>query len=423
MRLLQKSFRSQIVYKLLLVLLSIPLSIAFISYIIRNEVDDLLLFYRDEFLAHVKEFEHLKNFEADLAVLNSVGHEIELVKYNNRPYEDTFQTVYEYDSAHSETHPFRTLTSKVEVKGRPYLLTVRTSLVNNNGLVLTLGVAQGILAILLVTGLALINRHLSKKLWKPFYKTLNALKAYKLDKHQEISFEPTEIIEFSDLNKAVEHLTEKNRKVFLQQKEFIENLSHEIQTPLAILHSKIDMLMQSPELNEEQSLAIQDVVSSLQRLTKLNKSMLLLSKIENRQFTETESFDVAQVVNILVTNLKHLADMRDIIIACDAETLLINGNKTLVEVLITNLITNAIRYNKPGGQIIIATENNQLMITNTGEPLKIPIENLYNRFAKGTDHKGTGLGLSIVRKICDISTYELNYSYSNSMHRFSVKFR
>ncbi|UII34583.1 HAMP domain-containing histidine kinase [Fulvivirga ulvae] len=422
MRLLQKSFRSQIIYKLLLVLLSIPLFIAFISYIIENEVDDLLLLYRDEFIDHVKDLEYLEHLETDLVVLNNVVHEIDLVEFSDAPYQDTFETIYEYDSIHDQTHPFRTLTSKVLVKGKPYLLTVRTSIVNNKGLILTLGVAQGLLAIVLVTGLALINRHLSQKLWKPFYKTLNALKAYKLDKHKEISFEPTEISEFSDLNKAVERLTERNRKIFLQQKEFIENLSHELQTPLAILHSKVDMLMQSPDLSEEQSLAIQDLVQSLQRLTKLNKGLLLLSKIENHQFTETETFDVSELVSILVSNIVHLADMRGINISSHLSTLNINGNKTLVEVLVTNLITNAIRYSDPGGEVTITTHNGIFTITNTGARLKVPLEKLFNRFAKGSEHKGTGLGLSIVKRICDTNMYELKYNYSNNTHCFSVVF-
>ncbi|GAA0892806.1 HAMP domain-containing sensor histidine kinase [Fulvivirga kasyanovii] len=420
MRLLQKSFRSQIVYKVLLVLLSIPLSITFISYIIENEVDELLLLYRDEFIDHVKD---LENLETDLVVLNNVVHEIDLMEFNDAPYKDTYKTIYEYDSIHDQTHPFRTLTSKVIIKNKPYLLTVRSSLVNSDGLVLTLGVAQSILAILLVTGLALINRRLSIKLWKPFYKTLKALKAYQLDKHQEISFEPTEIAEFSDLNKAVEHLTERNRKIFLQQKEFIENLSHELQTPLAILHSKIDMLMQSPDLNEEQSLVIQDLVQSLQRLTKLNKNMLLLSKIENMQFTETEAFDVSRLVSTLASNIAHLADMRGIVISCKLNTLSINGNKTLVEVLVTNLITNAVRYSDAGGQVNINVENSVLTITNTGTPLKVPAEKLFNRFAKGSEHKGTGLGLSIVKKICDINGYAVRYSYHTGMHSFSIDFK
>lgn len=422
MRLLQKSLRSLLTYSLLLVTLSIPLSLISINYILLNEVDETLLLYRDEFIKHVRHFEYLEDLETDLLLLDDVVYDIDIRETDTSPQPDFFTTIHEPDSIENTPRPFRILVSKIKVKDKPYLLTMRISLANNNDVVMTLVTAQVIVALLLALGLVFINRKLSKKLWKPFYKTLNNLKEYELDKHKEIDLDQTEIIEFNDLNKTVRNLTERNRKVFLQQKEFIENVSHEMQTPLAILHSQVDMLMQSPNLSEDQSLLIEEVASSMQRLAKLNKNMLLLTKIENEQFTEQETCDMKVLIGSLVQQLKPMADVQGISIRCVLNTHHVTVNKTLLEVLLMNLLTNAIRYNESSGQVVILNEDGQFTIGNTGEPLKIPGEKLFDRFVKGTPNHGTGLGLAIVKKICDTCGYKLTYAYLDGMHQFSVTF-
>ena len=192
--------------------------------------------------------------------------------------------------------PFRQLSTSVVVKGKPYLLTVEMSLVDNNELVMAIGLVQVALSIVLIAGLLFLNRSLSKRLWKPFYKTLDQLKAYELDKNESVAIEKSDITEFDDFNKTVSHLTERNRKVFLNQKEFIENASHELQTPIAIFQSKLDQLMQSSSLSQSEAETIFELETTAQRMARLNKNLLLLSKIDNEQFLDTEEIDLSILI-------------------------------------------------------------------------------------------------------------------------------
>ena len=144
---------------------------------------------------------------------------------------------------------------------------------------------------------------MSRKLWKPFYDTLTQLKAYELDKSEPINPQNTNIVEFDDLNKTIGHLITRNRKIFLQQKEFIENASHEMQTPLAIFQSKLDNFMQNPRLTEKEAMEILEMEQSVNRMSRLNKNLLLLSKIDNDQFADVEEIELTQVAIPIVENL------------------------------------------------------------------------------------------------------------------------
>jgi signal transduction histidine kinase len=228
---------------------------------------------------------------------------------------------------------------------------------------------------------------------------LNELKAYEVTGHVPIRTEDTNIVEFDDLNKTVSHLTERSRKVFLQQKEFIENASHELQTPLAIFQSKLDVLMQNVTLNEQNASVILELEDTAQRMSRLNKSLLLLSQIDNEQFTSKESVDAALVMNTILNNLRPFADAEGIRIATSFQPLDLHVNKTLLEVLFTNLLSNAIRHTEKGGTIEIKLAERRMTISNTGVPLKSDAEKLFERFYKESkDHRSTGLGLAIVKR-------------------------
>lgn len=243
MRLLQVSLRSLLLYSLVLVLISIPVSIFSIREIINEEVDETLALHTNQFVQHIKSYEYLEDLEMDLKIWDLLSYDIILTPTDGMSVVQKYETISMYDSIEHESHPFRTLSTSIVIKDMPYLLTIRMSLVDNEELVMALGIVQITLIVLLATGLLLINRSLSRKLWKPFYNTLNQLKAYELDKSESIKPERTNIVEFADFNKTVSHLTDRNRKVYLEQKEFIENASHELQTPLSIFQSKLNNLM------------------------------------------------------------------------------------------------------------------------------------------------------------------------------------
>jgi signal transduction histidine kinase len=423
MRLLQVSLRSLLIYSLLVVLISIPISIFSIREILNEEVDESLQAHTEQFLRHIKSYEYLEDLDTDLHVFDQLSYDIQISEGHGNEVVREFKTISGYDSLEQEERPLRQLSSSVVIKGKPYILTVSLSLVDNEELVWAIGSVQAFLIILLATGLLLLNRSLSRRLWKPFYRTINQLKAYELDKNEVFTPENTNIIEFDDLNQTVSHLTARNKRIYQQQKEFIENASHELQTPLAIFQSKLDLLMQSPTLSETDATIMLEMESTAQRMARLNKSLLLLSKIDNEQFTALEDIELAVLINRRVADLKSMADIDKITLSVDVDSFTLHANKTLMEVLLTNLLHNAVRHASQQGQVFVTLHGNKLTIRNTGNPLKMRPEEMFERFRK--EHSGensTGLGLAIVKQICDTCSYQLHYQYTGNVHTFSVTF-
>lgn len=424
MRLLQVGLRSLLLYSLILVIISIPVSLFSIREILNEEVDESLKLNSGQFLKHIKNFEYLDDLETDLHVLDQLSYNIHIKPSAKGNTGSNFQTIMLYDSIEGDVRPFRQLSSSVVIKGKPYLLTIRMSLVDGQDLIVAIGIVQVALIILLTMGLILLNRSLSKKLWKPFYKTLNQLKAYEIDKNESIETEKTNIIEFDDLNKAIRSLTDRNRKVFLQQKEFIENASHELQTPLAVFQSKLDVLMQSPALSQSDAETLSELEATAQRMARLNKNLLLLSKIDNEQFTATEQIALDKLTQEILNNVKPMAEMNAIIITSLIEPLTLVANKALIEVLITNLLHNAVRHSPANGKIQVHISGKKLEVSNIGEPVKMEPDKMFERFSKETANtSSTGLGLAIVKKICDTCQYHLQYNYQNGMHVFCITFQ
>ncbi|HRE65706.1 MAG TPA: HAMP domain-containing sensor histidine kinase [Cyclobacteriaceae bacterium] len=423
MRLLQVSLRSMLLYALVLVLVSIPVSLFSIREIINEEVDESLALHADQFARHIKNYEYLDDLDLDLRIWDQLSYDIVLEPSKGELTDKQYKTGSMYDSLEQEMHPFRALSLPVVIKGKPYLLTVYHSLVDNDELITALLIVQAILILLLVSGLLLLNRALSKKLWEPFYSTLEQLKAYELDKNETISTQKTNITEFDDLNKTVGHLTERNRQVFLQQKEFIENASHELQTPISIFQSKLDNLMQIQGLTEAGAATILDLEEAAQRMARLNKNLLLLSKIDNDQFNHAEEIDLSKLAEGLLSNLRPMADLDVISIESSFAPLSIKANLTLIEVLLTNLFHNAIRHTTPNGKVVVEIVDRKLIVSNTGNPLKMNPDKMFDRFSReGNGENSSGLGLAIVKKICDTSSFGLDYSFHSGIHTFSVLF-
>lgn len=410
------------VYALILVLISIPVSFFLIENLSNEEVDESLAFRLDQFEEHIKLYESLADIETDLEVMDRLIVDIDIAPATTLK-ERRFATVEHYDSLERESSPYREVSTGVMIQGKMYHLTIRTSLLDNKELVETLVVVQATLAIFLAGGLLLLSRALSRRLWKPFYNTLSQLKAYELDKAGPIDTVKSNIVEFDDLNKAVQHLTERNRRIYLEQKEFIENASHELQTPLAVFQSKLDNLMQSASLTENEAQEILDLEQVLLKMSRLNKNLLLLSKIDNDQFTETETVDVARIAQTLVQDLQLMSDVEGVTFQTSFAPLTIRANVTLIEVLLTNLFQNAVRHSTDKGIIQFETGERFVRVANTGTPLMMKPEKMFERFQKETrNERSTGIGLAIVKKICDANHYNVSYQYNDGMHIFIVTF-
>ncbi|MBW8687405.1 sensor histidine kinase [Chitinophaga rhizophila] len=277
--------------------------------------------------------------------------------------------------------------------------------------------------LLLMIGFILLNRSISRSLWQPFYKSLAQIKHFNLDQQQPLAFEQTDIEEFAELNQSLSKLIAGNIAVYNQQKEFADNASHELQTPLAIIQSKLDLLLQTKFMTDTQYELIEEANKALSRVTRINKNLLLLTKIENSQFMDKEHIDLSLLLEntlVLFSNFsddKHLSFDQQI-----KPAVFIEGNKILLEILLNNLITNTIRYTAPGNTILVQLTDSSLTMANPGTA-GLQEEQVFKRFgATSVQTPGTGLGLSLVKQICNRYQWKATYTYADGRHIFTITF-
>jgi len=276
-----------------------------------------------------------------------------------------------------------------------------------------------IVAILLVS--LLINRWQLRRLWKPFYNTLSVVEKFRLGEKAVPRFEHSPVTEFNFLNTTIsQFIRDADREYFLL-KEFTENASHELQTPLAIVRSTLDVMMQDEKLSESQSQSLQAAYSAIQKMSRLNQSLLLLNKIENRQFSNIISFDLKTMVQEKMSDWQELWQGRSLGISSNLESASVYMNEQLAEMMVSNLFSNAARHTPVGGHIFIHLSEKIFEISNSAADGPLDQEKLFKRFSRvgqTTDHHG--LGLSIVKQIADVSGMKISYRFLNGNHIFSV---
>ena len=420
MKLLSRTIQNYVLFSALLFAICTPLFYFAIQQLFVHEMDGVLLAHKKDF---VKSSQYLTT-EDDFALYHMMNKEFILTPLSAPSTKDTLFTIESYDSLHGGVIPFRTYVSGVHIHNKPYQLTIQESMVSSRDLVSAIVAIQAGLLTFLFLGLVFINRKLSRTIWHPFYKILERLKLYQLDKDTSIELPHSTTAEFRDLSSAIAQLISNNRNAYESQKEFTENASHEIQTPLAVLTGKLDLLMQT-ELTEHQAELIGNIHASALRLSRLNRNLLLLAKIENNQFQTLEEVECGEMITNLLQQFEESIHSKKITIkyANPQNTLSIKSNRALIEILLSNLISNAIRYAPTNSAIVIERTAQYFEISNEGAPLKKP-EAVFERFTReGTTFIGTGLGLAIAKKIIDQLGYRLTYEYKDGHHHFKIVFR
>ena len=317
---------------------------------------------------------------------------------------------------------FRQLIFPISIAGQQYEVAVSKSLQETDHLVrTTLWVTLATILIILIV-FVLINRYVLKELWKPFYQALDAMKGFTLQKDQPLGLAPTGTDEFSLLNRSISDLTQRAKFDYLSLKTFSENASHEIQTPIAIIRSKIELLAQDEYLTERQSGTLQAIAESVHRLSTLNSSLLLLAKIENRQFQEAREIDLEEVLQQKIADFQELWEMYRISLTVSMEKAFISMNPELLDILLNNLFANATKHNRQQGMIAVELRPGLLKVSNTSNQGKLNTERLYERFYKASpSRENNGLGLSIIRTIADASGITLSYDYADNRHEFLLR--
>ncbi|MCF8303358.1 MAG: HAMP domain-containing histidine kinase [Bacteroidales bacterium] len=245
-----------------------------------------------------------------------------------------------------------------------------------------------------------------------------------MEKEQPIQLKDSGITEFKELNQAICKLTEKIKTDYQTLKEFTENASHEMQSPLSVLHTKLEETIQHPELSEDQLKQINKALVAARQLSRLNHSLLLLAKIENRQFSQAAEIDMAEALTNTLKLFEDLTATKNITIEKSLENrVLVTTDPLLVNTLLSNLIGNAIKHNVSNGKIRIELNNNMLKIGNTGPTLNSPPDKMFERFVKGVpSSRSLGLGLAIAKKICEIKGWKISYNLYNEWHEIRILF-
>jgi len=269
-----------------------------------------------------------------------------------------------------------------------------------------------------------VNRHSIKSALSVFYSTIRKLEDFELRKLQTLTLETAEVQEIKKLNEVFEKMATQIYNDFEAQKEYTENVSHELQTPLAIISSKADELMQADNLSKEQMEQLALLLETTNRLSKINQALIFLTKIDNRFYTQGSTFSLNDLIKEKLQIFDSAIQEKKLILELDLLDIThINMNPYLAETLIINLIKNAIIHNTSGGVLRIQLRNNALSISNSGSPLSFPEKDIFKRFTRSENSKkNLGIGLSIVQRICELYTFKIAYTFG-SEHQFKIIFK
>jgi signal transduction histidine kinase len=418
MKLFAKYNRINVVSTVIIFLLGCLAFSLLIRYVVINQVDEDLKIEKNEIITYINKYNRLP------AVVEV--HD-QYTTYRQIPEQQTTDTKIfthsGYDAVEHEKELQRTIEFNINVTGTWYEVKVSKSLEATNDLIQTIILITVMLVLLIVGATFIINRIVLRKLWQPFYNTLEKTHNFDVNSAQRLNFNTTNIDEFNYLNNTLTDTFSKAQNDYKTLKEFTENASHEMQTPLAVIQSKLDLLIQNEKLSESESHAIQGAYTSLQSLSRLNQSLLLLAKIENNQFSEQTNIDLKELLQSKSDQFSELWNNKGLTVQTNLLEKNIKGNIHLVDILVNNLLSNATKHNTENGTITVVL-NDALQITNTGIQYALDENKMYKRFARqNNSNDDQGLGLSIIHQICITSGYNCVYYFEEpDLHSFIINF-
>lgn len=390
---------------------------------IMDETDDMLRSYRDIFIKKALNDTTLLNttFETTFDRYSIQPIDMELV----RDYKERWYNEEMYFPEGDEHIPVRVYKSIFRAPGDQYYeLEVKMSTMERDDMIQTLIIYLVALFLLLIISLGIGAGIILRKSFTPLKKLLHWIHSLVPGKPVPPIDNDTRITEFRQLNEAAFEMSVANLRVYELQKQFTENASHELQTPLAVVRNKLDQFTQQEELTGKQLSDIAQIYESLNVAIKLNKSMLLLSRIENRQFQNSVDVDFNTVVNDISSDLAEIYAHKGIRISIEnKDHSMASMNETLAGILIANLLKNAYLHTANNGNITVVVEKRILNIYNTGEQA-LDQDKVFKRFYQPSvkQEHSSGLGLSIVKSICDIYQFGLSYTFTGREHLFSIRF-
>ncbi|MBE9460279.1 sensor histidine kinase [Dyadobacter subterraneus] len=418
MKLLEKTSR---IYLMVSLVIYLAVGIAFywiIKYMIYDEVETRLKVEMQDFESFIRSHDTWNNnsyfVENKIEVMPVTGEYSHTVIFKDTLIQNR------YDEGIS---PFRQLTFYTIIGGVPHRVAIRKSMIESYKLIEAISAAMVTFLGLLMISMFLFQRRLSGKLWKPFYDTLTRIKEFDLTKKEKLQLPQSEVTEFSELDDVLKKMADKMQHDYTSLKEFTENASHEIQTPLALINARVEQFIQSKDLSENHTYWIEEIYHASRRMSRLNQGLLLLAKIENQQFTDTEDLDLVDLLKSKLSDFEDILTHKQIEVKMDLRSRFdINMSPSLADILLNNILSNAIRHNYLNGQLFLESDENYLKISNTGSELSTDPERLFERFKKeSSGAESVGLGLAIVKQICDNYWLEIEYTYHETIHSIIIR--
>ena len=368
MKLLTRTSRYYLLISVVVFVISGLIFFRLLHTIFEKQLDETL--FEEKLL-----IEETINFSDSVPDFRSVfGHMIDITIVNTSHVKTEYiRDTLMYDRDLGSFAAFRHLfVENTSVKHKGYTINIYKPLSDSEKLITEIILIVVLVFIILLVLLVWANYFIARRVWIPFYRTISNLSHYEINQEKPLSLMKTDIYEFNLLNQALEKMSKKIRQDFINLKEFNENASHELLTPISVIKSKLELLIQGEDLDEQQLQLISSVFDATSRISKLNQGLLLISKIENNQFAQAEEVNMSQIIDITLEHFEEIIEHRKIVITKKYfHEVILNMNRTLAEILITNLISNAIRHNIASGNIEIILTADSFSVTNTGQHLKL----------------------------------------------------
>ena len=312
-----------------------------------------------------------------------------------------------------------------EIKGRFYRISLHDLIVEEDDISDSVRESMIKFYLLLTAVMLMVGGFASMVLFRPFNNTLSKIKSFRIDQEDPLKLQKTGTAEFRKLNLFLEEMTGKVQTDYQSLREFTENASHEMQTPLTNAIGKLELMLAAGSLNEHDTSQVVATLGSLKHLSKMGQSLNLLTKIDNREFENIETVDFAARLEAALENFKELIELKSITLETDnQQDINVSMDPSLTTILINNLLSNAIRHNHEQGFIRTFLDSQRFVISNSGPELQTSPDMLFDRFRKGRQKgDGMGLGLAIVKKICDYSGFNIKYHYQNKEHKLEILFK
>lgn len=324
----------------------------------------------------------------------------------------------------NESEPFRELISYANISERNYKIVVRTSLIEKEDILTSILTIELFAFVLFIIVLFFMNKKVSQHIFSDFYIALKKIETFSLKDNSPITLNKSDIEEFEKLNKSISFLSEKAITEYRGLKEFSEEMNHEIQTPISVIKSKLELLLQNSDLGESNLVLLDTSLKNLNKLERINKSILLLNKLEHKNLFESVQLNLSEEIKNVLNDYNDFIVTKNLTVSLSLEPdFKIKANHSLINILLSNLISNAIKHNMDNGNINIELKNKELLISNNVQTSNINPEKFFERFFKqSTSSDSVGLGLTIVKKICDLYDFLITNRVTDYIYSVTIRF-